>query len=451
MTVDFMDILKKHFSSLKNYEKPGIYSLSPRAFSMGGVWEFRDYLFFILANKGKSLTMEIETFVEKYFNGDESKLITKKAVSKQRQKFSYEIFIDMNRYFIEDFVDSDEYEYFFKDWIVLVVDGSKSEIPNTPESKEWANIEDDSLTNKKALRVLFSTIIDVKYGVVFDSMLGKYDSSERELLKQHIDNIEDLVDLKKVILIMDAGYYSLELKLILEKRGINYIFRLPPSTYRYEISQMKNFDEYLKFNNTGERRRKIKDKNILKKAEKLLYIEGRVVKVPIINEKDEKDELILLTNLPQNKLDGYEIADLYRDRWKIEVNYDRLKNKMEIENYSGKLEQTIKQDFYSRIYIFNLAMILRNNIQKNLERKNKKKREKENKEYRTNINTLIGRIKNKLLDLFTSDNEEIKMIFEGIIKRGVKDTYLYDFNRPKKQWHEKIFIGKFRFNQRRNI
>lgn len=185
--------------------------------------------------------------------------------------------------------------------------------------------------------------------------LEKYDSSERELLKQHIDNIEDLVDLKKVILIMDAGYYSLELKLILEKRGINYIFRLPPSTYRYEISQMKNFDEYLKFNNTGERRRKIKDKNILKKAEKLLYIEGRVVKVPIINEKDEKDELILLTNLPQNKLDGYEIADLYRDRWKIEVNYDRLKNKMEIENYSGKLEQTIKQDFYSRIYIFNLA------------------------------------------------------------------------------------------------
>ena len=57
---------------------------------------------------------------------------------------------------------------------------------------------------------------------------------------------------------------------------------------------MKNSDEYLKFNNTGERRRKIKDKNILKKAEKLLYIERRVVKVPIINEKDKKDELILI-------------------------------------------------------------------------------------------------------------------------------------------------------------
>ena len=129
----------------------------------------------------------------------------------------------------------------------------------------------------------------------------------------------------------------------------------------------------------------------------------------------------------------------------------RLKNKMELENYGGKLEITISQDFYSSIYVFNLAMILRNNIQKHLERQNKKKRKNEEKEYRTNINTLIGRIKNRLLELFTSSSDKIKKILERIIKRGTKDTYLYDFNRPKKHWHEKIFIGKFRFNQRRNI
>ena len=124
---------------------------------------------------------------------------------------------------------------------------------------------------------------------------------------------------------------------------------------------------------------------------------------------------------------------------------------MEIENYSGKLAQTIQQDFYSSIYIFNLAMILRINIQKHLERKNNKKIKEERKEYRTNINTLIGRIKNKLLSLFTSDVDKIQKIFERIIKLGIKDTYLHDFNRPKIQWHDKIFIGKFRLNQRRNI
>lgn len=95
-------------------------------------------------------------------------------------------------------------------------------------------------------------------------------------------------------------------------------------------------------------------------------------------------------------------------------------------------------------------MILKNNIQKHLEQKNKKKRKNEEKEYRTNFNVLIGRIKNKILELFTSNRQKIKKILDTIINKSLKTTYLYDFNRPKKQYHKKIFIGKFRFNQRRN-
>ena len=213
---------------------------------------------------------------------------------------------------------------------------------------------------------------------------------------------------------------------------------------------MKNSDENLKISNTSERRRSITDENLLKKAEKLLWIEARVIKIPIINSNNEEDELILLTNLHQNEFNTYEIAGLYAERWEIEVNYDRLKNKIEIENYTGKSELIINQDFYSSIYLFNLSMILKNNIQKHLERKNKKKRKNEEKEYRTNFNVLIGRIKNKIIELFTSNNQKIKKILNRIIQKSLKTTYLYDFNRPKKQWKVKLFIGKFRFNQRRN-
>lgn len=147
----------------------------------------------------------------------------------------------------------------------------------------------------------------------------------------------------------------------------------------------------------------------------------------------------------------YEITGLYVEIWEIEVNYDKLKNKMEIENYTGNDEITIKQDFYSSIFIFILSMILKNSIRKHLERKNNKKRKTENKEYRTNFNVLIGRIKNKLLELLTFNKLKIKKILKKIIQKGMKTTYLYDFNRVKKQYHQKIFIGKFRFNQRRNI
>ena len=446
-----MDILENEFSLINRYSDVNDYKLTPRAFSMNSIWTFFDYIIFILANKGKSLTLEIENFVEKYFDDDEDKLITKEAVSKQRQKFSHNIFIDMNKNFIKEFIKSDEYSPFIKDHIVLLADGSRSEIPNTPESKKWTNIKENSLTNRKPARTLFSTIIDAKYGIILDSILGKSDSSERNLLQKHIKNIKNLVNLNKVILILDTGYYSFELKLFLEKQGIKYIFRLGPEVYKKEISQMKNFDENLKISNTTPRRQAISDLNLLKKAKQLPYIEARVIKVPIINQNNKEDELILITNILQTQLNIYEIAGLYRERWEIEINYDRLKNKMELENYSRKLENTISQDFYSSIYIYNLAMILRNNIHENLTPKNQKKLKKENKEYRTNFNTLIGRIKNKLLSLFTSNIEEIKKILDKIMRRGIKDTYLHDFNRPNIKWHDKIFIGKFRYNQRRNI
>ena len=55
-------------------------------------------------------------------------------------------------------------------------------------------------------------MIDAKYGIVLDSILGKSDSNERELLKEHIKNVKNLVNLKDLILVIDAGYYSLEFR-----------------------------------------------------------------------------------------------------------------------------------------------------------------------------------------------------------------------------------------------
>lgn len=390
-------------------------------------------LLYILANKGKSTTLEIENFVEKYFNDNDDKLMTKQGVSKQRMKIDSLIFKDMNLKFVELFVKSEEYEPIYNNYFIFAIDGTKSEIPNTPESREWANIKDDSLNYTKPARVLASTIIDVKYGIVLDSIIGKSDSNEREMMKQHIETLKNIIDFNKTILLLDRGYYSLELKLFLEKYGIHYVFRLSSKTYEKEISNMEKSDE-----------------NLLKKAKKLPWIEARVIKIPIINSNNEEEQLILLTDLSQKEFSTYEIAGLYSQRWEIEVNYDRLKNKIEIENYTGKSELIINQDFYSSIYLFNLSMILKNNIQNHLERKNKKKRENEEKEYRTNFNVLIGRIKNKILELFTSNKQKIKKILNRIIQKSLKTIYLYDLNRPKKQWKEKPFIGKFRFNQRRN-
>jgi hypothetical protein len=49
---------------------------------------------------------------------------------------------------------------------------------------------------------------------------------------------------------------------------------------------------------------------------------------------------------------------LYHLRWGIEENYKRLKQWVEIENFSGKSALSVKQDFYAKIIASNLTSLM---------------------------------------------------------------------------------------------
>jgi hypothetical protein len=50
--------------------------------------------------------------------------------------------------------------------------------------------------------------------------------------------------------------------------------------------------------------------------------------------------------------------DLYHLRWGIEEQYKRAKCRVEIENFSGRTAQSVRQDFYAKIFAMNLTAIL---------------------------------------------------------------------------------------------
>jgi IS4 transposase len=46
--------------------------------------------------------------------------------------------------------------------------------------------------------------------------------------------------------------------------------------------------------------------------------------------------------------------ELYYKRWPIETKYNQLKQKFELENFSGRLAEHIKQDFYAMMTVSNM-------------------------------------------------------------------------------------------------
>jgi IS4 transposase len=53
----------------------------------------------------------------------------------------------------------------------------------------------------------------------------------------------------------------------------------------------------------------------------------------------------LITNLGEEELDYEGCAEFYHRRWGIETTYKTVKQKLELENFSGRLADNIKQDF----------------------------------------------------------------------------------------------------------
>lgn len=67
------------------------------------------------------------------------------------------------------------------------------------------------------------------------------------------------------------------------------------------------------------------------------------------------DSKVLATNLSCDIFSSEDIGQLYRLRWGIETVYDDLKNKLEIENFTGAKPDIIMQDIYATILLSNIA------------------------------------------------------------------------------------------------
>ncbi|MBU3177670.1 hypothetical protein KPL47_15165 [Clostridium estertheticum] len=78
----------------------------------------------------------------------------------------------------------------------------------------------------------------------------------------------------------------------------------------------------------------------------------RVLKFQLDSEITE----ILITKFDET----FSVADfkvLYFKRWGIEVKYNELKNRLQVENFSGETPIAIEQDFYATMYLSNMVSL----------------------------------------------------------------------------------------------
>lgn len=430
------------FQKLNTERLRNIGRISNSDFTRNRKMPYNDLLRLILNKEGKTTTMEINNFFKK--TNKREQRVSKQAFSKQRCKLNPEVFKVLNKEYVESIYAENSYKT-YKGYILLAIDGSILEIPNTAELREHYGCQISNKEGvKKVARAKTSGLYDVENNIMIDSILDRFNTPERTLAKRNIENMNSILgNDKKILIIFDRGYISTEMILSLSELPIYYMFRVQGNTYNKEKESMITNDDWIDLKVNGSRLIKVQDEKLKKKGEEIKTLPVRMIKVTLKTGEIE----YLVTNLPSEEITTEEMGDIYFKRWGIEIAYDIIKNKLYIENISGRKKIIVEQDFYSQILLFNMIEDLKNDANSELE-VNRTKILKY--DYKVNINVLVGTFREYMIKIAIEDRpDERKLLYEYMLEEIVENLIPI---RPGRSFERKTYKGKnkHKLNIRRN-
>ncbi len=343
--IDFDHVLDAINSVTQNSEKYVI----GNHFTEQSSLSLADWATFLSFKEDKTLQSDIEDYITKY--KPELDIPSKQFVSSQRTYIEPILFQDISKKYLEliDYKTDNRTFKTFKGFRLIAGDGSDFEIPDFPETRAEFNIKNTPKYRKPAM-CKFSSIQDVLNGFILDGIVDNYKAAELPLIHQHIQNVENMVNPLKTIWIFDRGYTAMELYARIIEMNSYFIVRLRIDSYKEERKNITEEDSPISLNITGDRLKKFHDLELKNIYSKKWTMDLRIVTITANNG----EKYSLLTNIPQEVLGTKEIGEIYKLRWGIETNYNTMKNRIYIENYSGKRRICIEQDIYSKFLKFNI-------------------------------------------------------------------------------------------------
>jgi hypothetical protein len=324
------------------------YKDADTSFTRDRVFTFKVLLSFLMNNLQKGLQREIALFAEAIQSeGGSIPEVSKAAFCKARQKLKPTVFTEFSKVTCQTFYGSNEVQL-WNGYRLIGIDGSTVELPNSKEIQEKYGVFKYRKDGKAICMGRTMMMYDTLNHMTLQGSLDKMEESETSMLWKALPD----VDLKENdLLIFDRYYASHLLFFYLQKRGVQFCFRMKKNWWKVVET----------FYNSGKESEVVYlDLPAKDKAEaERLGITKKKIKVRLVRIELESGETeILLTTLINEELfTPAHLEEVYGLRWPIEESYKTFKHKVCIENFSGRSEKAVLQDFYVKIFIMNMTAV----------------------------------------------------------------------------------------------
>lgn len=385
----------KMYTTIFNKDSILLYRMCEKDFTRSRKMNFEKVVMYSLNKKGLTSKMEIEEFNAII----DSKDISSPGVLKQRKKLKAEIYKDMMQQNMQDFYNKfpDEVKL-FRGYIVTAVDGSDFEIPNTITTRKNYN---STKNNTSVARAHVSNCFDLLNKYILSTIIGPENSNEKEMDEEHLKEIKEMKLNYPIIRIRDRGYVSLKDIYYSNENNDKFVTRLKKSDFKKQVVSMKTNDEIIEIPYQYDRILNYKKRDpefyeLMEKTKTSVFV--RIVKIPLSTGEIE----ILMTNLTEEEVSYKNMNELYQLRWGIETNYHYLKQSLKIETITSSIDNLIKQDIYSQMFVFNLLQSFINDANENI------KELKYKHEMKINFNMAIGFFKKFFILIVIEEDIELK-------------------------------------------
>ncbi len=340
-----IDIIKNSINSTEFITK---HKSSTKDFSRKRALPFPTLFIFICNFLRSSIQEELDRFFQAVHKLDiPVRKATASAFCQARTKIQHTAFIEIIRKSVDAF-----YSIFAtKTWFgfrLLAVDGSTAVLPDVPAVEEHFGVWKSRHNSKPCPMARLSQMFDVLNTITVDALIGPKSMGERDAACQHFKHLKS-----NDLLLLDRGYPAFWLFQLIIQSGAQFCARL-------QIDLWTKVKAQLLESTKNEMLLKLEPSQIsaLKCKELGLSLEPitlRLVKIKL----DSGEHEILATTLTDCEKYSYDVfKELYFKRWPVEEQYKFFKSRIEIENFTGKSVLAVKQDFYARVLMSNLAAML---------------------------------------------------------------------------------------------